>query len=266
MGEPDLAPAGDLPKITLITVTLNNEETIGDTVRSVAEQGYPNLEYIVIDGKSTDGTLDRLRPYQSVITTLVSEPDHGIYDAMNKGIDLAKGEIIGFLNADDFYDTAVLHRVAEAFRDPSLEACFGDLYYVDKHNTRSILRYWRSSPFHPGAFERGWNPAHSTFFVRRSVYERFGGFDLSYKIAADIELMMRFLEVHRISSRYLPGIMLRMRAGGTSNRSIGSIIQQNREVLSALSRHGLKASAWRLLSSKVVSRTLQFVIRPKREH
>ncbi|MBB3659755.1 glycosyltransferase involved in cell wall biosynthesis [Rhizobium sp. BK650] len=248
------------PKISVITVVFNNEDTIADTIESVAAQNYSNLEYIVIDGLSNDRTLDRIKERKEIVTTLVSEKDAGIYDAMNKGIALATGDIIGFINGDDFYMPGTLAKVAKTFQDdPHLEACYGDLCYVRQDDTQIIVRHWRSSPFVPTSFETGWAPPHPTFFVRRDIYKRFGSFDLGYRIAADVELMMRFLERHRIHARYVPGVMVKMRMGGTTNRSLTNIIKQNKEILLALRSHGLDARPFRFLSRKVLSRGAQFV-------
>lgn len=247
------------PKITIITVVFNNEATIGDTIESVRAQNYPNMEYIVVDGLSKDGTLNRIHERRDIITRLISEKDFGIYDAMNKGISLATGEVIGFINGDDFYMPGVLAKVAEAFRDPALEACYGDLCYVRQNDISTVVRHWRSSPFVPRSFEEGWCPPHPTFFVRREVYKRLGSFNLTYRIAADVELMMRFLERHRITSKYLPGIMVKMRMGGTTNRSWKNILQQNKEVLRALKTHGLTANPVHFFAKKLISRSMQVV-------
>ncbi|MBB3463068.1 glycosyltransferase family 2 protein [Rhizobium sp. BK377] len=248
------------PKISVITVVFNNEDTIADTIESVAIQDYPNLEYIVIDGLSKDRTLDRIKERKEIITKLISEEDAGIYDAMNKGIALATGDIIGFINGDDFYLPGTLAKVARTFEnDPQLEACYGDLCYVKQNDPKTVVRHWRSSPFVPNAFEKGWAPPHPTFFVRRDVYQRFGSFDLDYRIAADVELMMRFLERHRISSQYLPGVMVKMRMGGTTNRSLANIVNQNKEILRALRSHSLNARLFGFLSKKLLSRGVQFV-------
>ena len=173
----------------------------------------------------------------------VSEPDRGIYDAMNKGIRLSTGEIIGTINADDFYaEPDVLARVAALFEDPAIDVCYGDLCYVGYDDPTRIVRYWRSSEFKPDLFLYGWCPPHPTFFVRRSVYDRLGTYDESYKIAADVDLTMRYLEKHRVRSRYLPQVLVKMRMGGSSNKSIRNVIQQNREIWAALRKHGLELS------------------------
>lgn len=252
-------------KISIITVCYNSAQTIGDTLRSVRDQTFDNAEHIVVDGQSKDNTLSVIETEGRHVTKLVSEADKGIYDAMNKGIALATGEIIGFINADDFYASPdALAKVASVFSDPNVDACYGDLCYVKQENTSALVRYWKSSKFHPGAFESGWCPPHPTFFVRRAVYQRFGGFDLSYKIAADVELMIRFLEVHRIRAKYIPAVLVKMRMGGTTNKNLGNIVRQNREILRALHSHGLKSAVWRLIGSKLFSRGLQYLTKPQR--
>jgi glycosyltransferase involved in cell wall biosynthesis len=250
-------------KISIITVCYNSAQTIGDTLKSVHGQTYGNIEHIIVDGQSIDATLSVIAIEGAHVAKLVSEADKGIYDAMNKGIALATGEIIGFINADDFYASSdALAKVAAVFSDPNVEACYGDLCYVKQENTSALVRYWKSSEFHPGAFASGWCPPHPTFFVRREVYQRFGGFDLSYKIAADVELMMRFMEARKIRTRYIPTVLVKMRMGGTTNRNLGNILIQNREILRALQSHGLKSSVWRLIGSKLFSRGLQFLVKP----
>ena len=252
-------------KISIITVCYNSAQTIGDTLRSVRDQIFGNIEHIVVDGLSKDNTLSVIATEGAHVTKLVSEADKGIYDAMNKGIALATGEIIGFINADDFYASPdALAKVAAAFSDPNVEACYGDLCYVSQVDTSVLVRYWKSSEFHSGAFESGWCPPHPTFFVRRDVYQRLGGFDLSYKIAADVELMMRFLEVRKIRTKYIPAVLVKMRMGGTTNKNLGNIVRQNREILRALHSHGLKSSIWRLIGSKLFSRGLQYLTKPAR--
>lgn len=236
--------------------------TITDTLQSVAMQTYPSVEHIVVDGLSTDDTMNIVNKFQHV-AHVVSEQDAGIYDAMNKGIRLATGDVVGFINADDFYATPeALSLVMKAFEDPAIEACYGDLCYVKQNDIQSIVRYWRSSKFTPGFFYDGWCPPHPTFFVRREVYERYGSFDLDYKIASDIELMMRLLERYRISVIYLPKILVNMRMGGTTNRSIGNIIKQNREVWRAFQKNGLHPSFIRFVIGKLLSRGRQYVSRP----
>lgn len=251
------------PLISIITVCYNSEAHIADALRSVDTQTWPNLEHLVIDGASRDATLAVVAQHPRPWRHVVSERDRGIYDAMNKGIALARGELIGFLNSDDFYPTPrVLERVAEVFADESIEGCYGDLCYVRQNDTSSIVRYWRSSPFEPGLFSSGWCPPHPTLFIRRATYARLGGFDLRYPIAADMELMARYLEVNRIRTVYLPEVLVHMRMGGTTNRSLRNILQQNREIWQALEQHRLSPSFLSFLGGKLVSRCRQFLSRP----
>lgn len=197
------------------------------------------------------------------VTKVVSERDRGIYDAMNKGLALATGDVIGTLNADDFYAAPdVLSAVAATFEDEDVDVTYADLCYVDQNDPTRVVRYWRSSEFRRGSFRRGWCPPHPTFFVRRSAYERFGDFDLNYRIASDVELTMRFLEKHGARYRYLRRVMVRMRLGGTTNRSLRNIIYQNREIWRALKIHQLRPSLVGFVLGKIVSRGKQFLTRP----
>ena len=216
-------------KISIITVTYNSEQVLKDCINSVANQNYDKKEHIVIDGDSKDSTMSILKQNQNHLTKLISEPDKGIYDAMNKGIKIATGDIVGFLNSDDFYKTSsVLSSVNSAFsKDSKLEACYADIVIVNRTDTSKITRYWKSNSFRPGAFSKGWCPPHPTFFAKCSVYNNYGNFDLSYKMASDVELMMRFLEVEKIKVRYIPEIWINFRNGGISNKSIINICKQN---------------------------------------
>ena len=217
-------------KISIITVVYNNKELIAACIESVLSQSYQYLEYIIIDGGSTDGTIDIIKSYGSKISKFISEKDEGIYDAMNKGILLATGDVIGFLNSDDLYShNNVVKSVMDIFKEKRIDSVFGDLIYVSKNDTQKIVRYWKSCPYKEGAFSRGWYPAHPTFFVRSDVYKNFGLFKLKYKIAADYELMLRFFEIYKISSEYLDQILVKMRLGGASNKNIMSVIRLNIE-------------------------------------
>ena len=250
-------------KISVITVCYNSAETIGHTLRSVREQTYGNIEHIIVDGGSKDTTLAVVATEGQHVAKLVSEKDNGIYDAMDKGIALASGEIIGFINADDFYASpVVLTTLAAAFEKSGTDCCYGDLCYVSQDEPTRTVRYWRSADFVPGYFEKSWCPPHPTFFVRRSVYQRLGGFDLSFRIAADFELMARYLEVARISSHYIPEVLVKMRLGGTTNRSLSNIFKQNAEIRRAFSKNGLRSSLVSFVLNKLVSRVIQFVKRP----
>ena len=247
-------------KISIITISYNSIKTISNTIKSVINQKYENIEYLIIDGGSTDGTVQVLNEYSKSIFKIVSEKDNGIYDAMSKGINLATGEIVGFLNSDDFYiNNNILTRVANIFiKDPLLDACYADLLYTDKLDTSRIVRYWKSKKFIPGAFAKGWCPPHPTFFLRRSVFERFGYFDPNYHIAADVELMMRLLEIKNIRVRYVPELWVKMRMGGVTNRNLKNIWNQNQEVLRALRSHRLPTNIILFFLFKIFRRLKEF--------
>ncbi|MBS1156628.1 MAG: glycosyltransferase family 2 protein, partial [Proteobacteria bacterium] len=244
------------------TVSFNAQETIVDTLRSVAEQSYHNIEHIVVDGGSKDSTVDLVIENSSRVFRFVSERDNGLYDAMNKGIRMASGDVIGFINADDFYPSSqVLAEVAKVFEDSSIDACYSDLCYVKQDKPKEIVRYWKSSSCPKNSFTNSWVPPHPTFFVRREVYERLSGFNLDYRIAADFELMLRFLKVNSIKSVYVPRVWVHMRLGGTTNRSVFNIIKQNKEIIRALNHHGYSPSLAGFLLKKIHSRAWQFIVR-----
>jgi glycosyltransferase involved in cell wall biosynthesis len=244
-------------KVSLITACFNSAATIGDTLASVNAQTHPDIEHLVIDGASKDGTLAIVREQGRRIAKAVSERDGGIYCAMNKGIALATGDVIGIINSDDFYaDDEVIARVVRAFVESGADCVFADLEYVHPANPGKVLRRWKSQPYRPGAFQRGWHPAHPTFFVRREVYERLGTFDESLRISADFELMLRFLERGKVKSHYLPSVLVKMRDGGVSNRSLGNIFRANVECYRSFARNGLSASPLVMLR-KPLSKLLQ---------
>jgi len=217
-------------KISIITATLNNRDTIEDCLNSIHSQSYKDIEHIVIDGSSTDGTLDLLGTYKESLSELVSEPDDGIYHALNKGLKLASGDIIGFLHADDMYaDKEVLDDVMSNMERHNVESCYGDLLYVSKKNTEKTIRYWKSGPYEKGMFQKGWMPPHPAFFVKKSVYDQYGFFNTSFRIAADYEIMVRFLERNNISTCYIDKVLVKMRTGGTSNRKVKNILIKSAE-------------------------------------
>ena len=228
-------------KISIITVSYNSEKYIEECIKSVLEQSYKNIEYIVIDGKSSDKTEKILNKYKKYISIILIEADKGVYHAMNKGISKSSGDIIGFLNSDDFYaNSEVISKVASTFeKNKLLEACYGNLFYVDQLDTSKVIRYWKSSKFKSGYFSRGWCPPHPTFFVKSSVYKRLGNFNLKYTIASDIELMMRFLEVSKINVCYVSDLWIKMRRGGISNKNLKNIIKLNREIFQVFPSHKL---------------------------
>ncbi len=236
---------------------------MGDTINSIASQSYADKEYIVVDGNSSDATMDIVRA-SSCVSRFVSEHDKGIYDAMNKGIALATGEVVGTLNADDFYvNDDVLTEVAKVFLDPTIEACYGDLVYVKQDSVDQVVRFWKSRDYESGLFKSGWMPAHPTFFVRKHVYEKYGVFDLSYKIAADFELLFRFIEQNNIKTKYLPRVLVKMRLGGTTNKNISNIIRQNKEIIAILTKHYGDFSTGKFVFIKLANRLLQFFRRPQ---
>jgi glycosyltransferase involved in cell wall biosynthesis len=226
-------------KISIITICFNSEKSIFQTFQSVKNQSFNNYEYVLIDGGSIDGTLT-IAKNQDHISKLVSEPDNGIYDALNKGIKNSNGEIIGFLNSDDsFYDENSLQYIYNAF-DDNTDCVFGDLIYTDiKEN---IKRVWKGSAFKKGAFKKGWMPAHPTFYCRRSVYEKLGQYDDSFKIAGDFELMLRFLEKHNIRSKYIPKTLVNMKVGGASNNGLKSKLDIVKEEFRAFNQNEISVN------------------------
>jgi glycosyltransferase involved in cell wall biosynthesis len=205
-----------LPKVTVITVVLNNRKFIRTCIESVLGQSYPNIEYIVKDGGSSDGTQTIVKEYGDAIT-LINEPDRGMYDGLNQAIHLATGDIIALLNADDFYTgPEVVAHMVRAMEETDADAAWGDLIFVDRRNLRKVVRRWKSAPYGPGKMKKGWHPPHPTFFVRRHVYEKYGGFRTDFGSAADYELMLRYLERFKVRSSYVPETIVTMRAGGMS--------------------------------------------------
>lgn len=248
-------------KISLITVARNAVATLPQTLASVEAQRYEPVEYLVLDGGSTDGTVNLLKSHDPKIAYWHSRPDKGMYYALNEGIARATGDVIGLLNADDtFADDGVLEQVADVFADPAIDACYANLIYTNAAG--ETVRYWRSGPYHPGAFRRGWSPPHPSFYVRRSVYERLGGFDTRYELGNDIELMMRFLEKEGVTSRHVDRTWVNMRLGGISNRSWKNIWQQNHCVYQMLKHHNLQPNWATFACAKFWDRAKQFWRQP----
>lgn len=245
-------------KISVITVARNSEKTIEETLSSVAHQSYLDVEHILVDGGSSDATIEIIKKYRRSNLNFLSEADEGIYDAMNKGFRLAGGEVIGFLNSDDFYfDSFVLEKVAFAFQDESIEACFADLIYITRDKS-SVSRYWKSNPFKKGDFAKGWCPPHPTFYIRKSALQRLGFFDQSYKLAADVEFMMRYLEVGNVKSVYIPSTLVCMRLGGATNQSFHNIATQNNEVFKALKKNHIIFNPISFWLNKLLARFWQY--------
>jgi len=236
-------------KISVITAVFNARETIDDTLDSVLGQCYPDVEFIIVNGDSNDGTTELLEAQKGHFDIYLNEPDNGIYDALNKGIAHATGDIVGFLHADDlFAANDVLARIAAGFSDPSVDAVYGDLTYVSKSEPGRVIRYWKAGNDSPDRLKRGWMPPHPTFYVRRSVYEKMGVFDTSFHIAADYDCMLRFLGVGKINCHYIPEVLVKMRVGGKSNRSLANILRKSAEDYRALKRNqigGAGALLWK---------------------
>jgi glycosyltransferase involved in cell wall biosynthesis len=230
-------------KISIITVSYNSSKTIRETIESVLGQDYPNIEYVVVDGASTDGTQDIVREYMPQVSVFVSERDNGLYDAMNKAIDLCTGDIIGILNSDDLYaSNHIISLVMETFAKKNVDSIYGDLFYFSNGNKNKALRYYRGDKFSPKKIRLGITPPHPTFFVRRTVYQKFGKFDTQYRYAADFDLMARFLYVHSISYAYMPLLMVKMRMGGISTGSFKRIIEINKEDFASLKKNGIRTN------------------------
>ena len=245
-------------KVSIITVVLNQKKYIQSSIESVLNQSYADLEYIIIDGGSADGTIDIIKKYSDKISKYVSEPDQGIYYAMNKGISLATGDIIGFLNADDFYaDKSVIQNVVDVFNKNSVDSCYGDLIYVKRDDISRTTRNWKSGAFSLEKFKKGWFPPHPTFFVKRDIYNKFGNFNTAFKFSADVELMIRFLCKHNISTYYIPEVLIKMRDNGESNKNYLNISKSVWECYKALRINGINVTYLYIL------RTLIFRLRQK---
>lgn len=249
-------------KISIITVAYNASETIRDTIESVLAQSYPNIEHVIIDGGSSDGTVEIVESYGDRVAKFVSELDQGMYDAMNKGIRLATGDLIAILNADDFYSNHnVVATVVDQFNQHCVDAVFGDLVYVKRTDPTKIVRYYSSAYFNPDRFAYGWMPAHPTFFVKRWAFDRYGFFKTDYKIAADYELLIRFLAIQRLPYRYLPQVMVNMRTGGTSTANLSSNWILNREIVRGCLENGIQTNMTKVLSKYFV-KVFQLIDRP----
>ncbi len=228
-------------KVSVITVCYNSADTIEKTIRSVTEQEYPEIEYIIIDGKSTDNTLEVIKRAALKTAKVLSEKDKGIYDAINKGISWATGDIVAILHADDFYvDKKVITKVVQVFAASETDTVYGDLQYVDRNNIAKVTRNWVSGNYNKEEFRKGWMPPHPSFFVRRKCYEKYGLFNTEFTSAADYELMLRFLYKFECSAAYIPEVLVKMRIGGKSNITLLNRIKANREDKKAWEINGLK--------------------------
>ena len=248
-------------KVSIITATNNSEKTIEDCIKSLIGQVYMNIEFIIIDNNSTDSTLKIIERYKlkNKSIKLISESDNGLYDALNKGVSYASGDIIGFLHSDDLYfDCYSIFDVVSFFRDNKFDGVYGNLQYVNKENTDKVVRLWKSRVYHSKLLKMGWMPAHPTLFLKKHVYEKHGGFETSYKISADYDFMLRILKDKILEFGYLPIVITKMRVGGASNRSLKNIIQKTREDYKVVSSNSI--GGWFSILLKNISKIKQFII------
>lgn len=225
-------------KVSLITVTYNSELYLEDCINSVLEQQFNNIEHIIVDGGSSDGTVDVIKKHGGHIAKWISEVDNNMYDAINKGINMATGDIVGILNSDDMLASDdVIQSIVDCFNDGSTDAVYGDLVYVNKTNTNKVIRLWKGFSYKRFRFNYGWMPAHPTFYLRRELINEFGGYKSHYFTAADYEFMARYLYRYRISARYLPKLIVKMRVGGQSNITIKSRLRANHRDYLAMKRN-----------------------------
>lgn len=245
-------------KVSIITICYNSQETLEDTIKSVLAQDYTDIEYIIIDGASKDNTPKIIEKYKNSISHVTSEPDKGIYDAMNKGVKKASGDLVGILNSDDFYaNSSVISNIVDAINKNNSDSIYADLVYVDRLNPKKIIRTWKSGEYKHNLFLKGWMPPHPTFFVKKWVYEKYGKYNTSLKSAADYEFMLRVMHRHSISTSYLPETITKMRTGGESNVSLNNRLRANREDRKAWKLNGLKPNLFTLIR-KPLSKIKQF--------
>lgn len=245
-------------KVSIITTTFNSAATVATTLSSVAAQSWPEIEHIIIDGASKDNTLDIVRSFPHV-ATVVSEPDNGLYDAINKGIRISTGDVVGILNSDDFFpEDNVVATIAAAFLDPGVEAVFGDIAFIRPGNLKKIIRLYSAKKFAPSKFVYGYMPPHPSFYARRGLFEKYGLYKPDYHIAADYELLMRFIYKHKIAYRYINQTLVYMRTGGISNRNWKSRYTLNREIIRACRENGVNTNM-AILSAKYVNKIFEYI-------
>jgi len=230
-------------KVSIITACYNSASTIKGTIESVINQTYNNIEFIIIDGASKDGTVDIVSSYGEKISKFISEPDKGIYNAMNKGIRIATGDIVGILNSDDFFNsTEVIQKIVDEFNKSDIDALYGDVQFVKPNDLQKVVRYYSSKNFNPKKFKYGFMPAHPSFYVKRTFFEKIGYYKETYIIGADYELLIRFLHNNKLKSKYLQMPFVTMRTGGVSNRSLKSNLILNNEIIRACGENGIKTN------------------------
>lgn len=247
-------------KISVVTAVYNRVDTIAEAIQSVGLQTYSELEHVIQDGGSSDGTLDEIARLANGTTIIVSERDTGIYDAINRGIQRATGHVIGLMHSDDFFATkCVLAKIADAFADPLIDGVYGDLQYVSAKDPTRVVRHWRAGEYNPSRLKRGWMPPHPTLYLRREVFDKHGAYDTSFSIAADYEAMLRYLVQGNLKLAYIPEVLVKMRLGGESNRSLERIVRKSREDLRALRKNGVGGIG--TLAAKNFSKLGQFLVK-----
>lgn len=247
-------------KLSIITATFNSATTVGATLQSLAAQRFQNYESIIVDGASTDDTLEVVRNSGVTIGQIVSECDNGIYDALNKGIALATGDYVGFLHSDDVLASPTsLEKLADCIAQSRPDAVYADLQYVEKADINKVVRYWKSGYYHRDRLKNGWMPPHPTFYMRRELYAELGGFNLAYRISADYDSLIRYLWVNNVTVEYLPEVLIKMRVGGASNRSLKNIIKKSKEDLAVMKYYDIPAL--RAMIGKNLSKLPQFFLR-----
>lgn len=230
-------------KVSIITATLNSSKYLSDCINSVARQNYKNIEHIIVDGKSTDGTIKIIRQHSKSITNWISETDRGMYDAINKGLQMATGDIVGILNSDDMFASAdSIRTIVDCFENTDTDTVYGNLVYVDAENTQKVLRYWKGISYKRSRFRYGWMPAHPTFYMRRGLIEQYGGYENHFFTAADYEFMARYLFLHKVSSQYIDSMLVKMRSGGISNITLKSRFRANRRDFLAMKKNHIPFS------------------------
>jgi glycosyltransferase involved in cell wall biosynthesis len=249
-------------KISILTVAFNSATTIADTLRSVASQTHVDIEHIVVDGASTDATLDVVRAHGAHVARLVSEPDRGIFYAMNKALSIATGDVVGFLNSDDLLaNDGVIAHIADSFVSSGVDAVYGDLVFVDPLETAKVVRYWQSKPYVRGACLSGWMPPHPTLYVRRELLANVNGFDTEFRLQSDFDLCLRLFEVKRMRSMYVPETFVRMRTGGATTGTWRNMVRGNLEAARACRKNGFDGGP-AFIARKIFGRVPQFFARP----
>lgn len=247
-------------KISIITVVFNRVETIQDAISSLQSQTYGAIEHVIQDGGSVDGTIEKISHLVTPTTRFISEPDKGIYDAINKGIARATGEVIGLMHSDDFFaHQGVLDRIAEVFQDPDVDGVYGDLDYVSASDPNKVIRHWRAGHFAPELMKTGWMPPHPTLFLRSEVFKKWGVYNTQFQIAADYDAILRYLWTGKVRVTYIPEVLVKMRVGGESNRTFGRIVRKSREDLLAIRNNGVGGIS--TLLRKNIRKLPQFFLR-----